>query len=148
MNVYGHGQDQHAVYSGVVPIMLNKIEAGEQPVINGDGSQAYDFVYVEDVAKANICALESDIKTGNYNVGTEVQTTIKELCDTILDLKKSELKVKYVPYSADDSRALVQNRIGSRQKAENELGFLYDDTLREGLQKLIDWRKSVGIDKA
>ena len=56
--------------------------------------------------------------------------------------------MKYVPYSADDSRALVQNRIGSRQKAEKELGFLYDDTLREGLQKLIDWRKSVGIDKA
>jgi UDP-glucose 4-epimerase len=148
MNVYGPGQDQHAVYSGVVPIMLNKIEAGEQPVINGDGSQAYDCVYVEDVAKANICALESDIKTGNYNVGTEVQTTIKELCDTILDLKNSELKVKYVPYSADDSRALVQNRIGSRQKAEKELGFLYNDSLREGLQKLIDWRKSVGIDKA
>ena len=77
-----------------------------------------------------------------------IQTTIKELCDTILDLKNSKLKVKYVPYSADDSRALVQNRIGSRQKAEKELGFLYNDSLREGLQKLIDWRKSVGIDKA
>lgn len=147
MNVYGPGQDQHAVYSGVVPIMLNKIEAGEEPVINGDGSQAYDFVYVEDVAKSNICALESDVKTGNYNVGTEVQTTIKDLCDTILELKNSKLKVRYVPYSADDSRALVQNRIGSRQKAEKELGFLYNDNLREGLQKLIDWRKSVGIDK-
>ena len=48
MNVYGPGQDQHAAYSGVVPIMLNKIEANEQPVINGDGSQAYDFIYVED----------------------------------------------------------------------------------------------------
>jgi UDP-glucose 4-epimerase len=148
MNVYGPGQDQHAVYSGVVPIMLNKIEAGEQPVINGDGSQAYDFIYVEDVAKANVAALESNVKIGNYNVGTEVQTTIKQLCDTILDLKKSELKVKYVPYSEDDARALVQNRIGSRQRAEHELGFLYNDTLREGLQKLIDWRKSVGIDKA
>lgn len=148
MNVYGPGQDQHAVYSGVVPIMLNKIEAGEQPVINGDGSQAYDFIYVEDVAKANLAALESDVKIGNYNVGTEVQTTIKQLCDTILDLKKSELKVKYVPYSEDDARALVQNRIGSRQRAEHELGFLYNDTLREGLQKLINWRKSVGIDKA
>lgn len=148
MNVYGPGQDQHAVYSGVVPIMLNKIEAGEQPVINGDGSQAYDFVYVEDVAKANICALESSVKTGNYNVGTEIQTTIRELCDTILELKNSDLKVKYVPYSNDDSRALVQNRIGSRQKAEKDLGFLYNDTLREGLKKLIDWRKSVGIDKA
>ena len=147
MNVYGPGQDQHAAYSGVVPIMLNKIEAGEQPVINGDGSQAYDFIYVEDVAKANICALESDVKTGNYNIGTEVQTTIKELCDTILDLKKSDLKVKYVPYSADDSRALVQNRIGSRQKSEKDLDFLFKDNLREGLLKLINWRKSVGIDK-
>jgi UDP-glucose 4-epimerase len=147
MNVYGPGQDQHAVYSGVVPIMLNKIEAGEQPVINGDGSQAYDFVYVEDVAKANIAALESDIKCDNYNVGTEVQTSIKELCDTILDLKKSDLKVKYVPYSADDARALVQNRIGSRQRAEKELNFKYQDSLKEGLQKLINWRQEVGIDK-
>lgn len=147
MNVYGPGQDQHAVYSGVVPIMLNKIEAGEQPVINGDGSQAYDFIYVEDVAKANIAALESDIKIGFYNVGTEVQTTIKQLCDTILDLKKSSLKVKYIPYSADDARQLVQNRIGSRQKAEKELNFKYKDSLKEGLQKLIEWRKRVGIDK-
>jgi UDP-glucose 4-epimerase len=54
MNVYGPGQDQTAAYTGVVPIMLNKIEANEAPTINGDGSQAYDFIYVEDVAKANI----------------------------------------------------------------------------------------------
>ena len=148
MNVYGPGQDQHAVYSGVVPIMLNKIEAGEQPIINGDGSQAYDFIYVEDVARANIAALESEVKIGNYNVGTEVQTTIKELCETILDLKKSDLKVEYRPYSKDDARALVQNRIGSRKRAEEELGFLYKDSLRQGLQKLINWRVKVGIDKA
>ena len=147
MNVYGPGQDQHAVYSGVVPIMLNKIEANEQPVINGDGSQAYDFIYVEDIARANIAALESNIKNDYYNVGTEVQTSIKELCDTILDLKKSELKVKYVPYSADDARQFVQNRIGSRQKAEKEIEFKYKYSLTQGLQKLIDWRKSIGIDK-
>jgi len=147
MNVYGPGQDQHAVYSGVVPIMLNKIEAGEQPVINGDGSQAYDFIYVEDVARSNISAALSDVKIGFYNVGTEIQTSIKELCDTILELKESDLKVKYVPYSEDDSRALVQNRIGSRQKAEREIQFKYKYSLREGLQMLIDWRKSVGIDK-
>jgi len=148
MNVYGPGQDQHAVYSGVIPIMLNKIEAGEQPVINGDGSQAYDFIYVEDVARSNIASLESSIEYGNYNVGTEVQTTIKELCDTILDLKRSELKVEYVPYSEDDARALVQNRIGSRKKSEDELNFLYKYSLREGLQKLIDWRKESGVDKS
>jgi len=147
MNVYGSGQDQHAVYSGVVPIMLNKIEANEQPVINGDGSQAYDFIYVEDVVRANIAALESDVKHGYYNVGTEVQTSIRELCDTILELKKSDLKVKYVPYSPDDARQFVQNRIGSRLKAEKEIGFKYKYSLTEGLQKLIDWRKEIGIDK-
>ena len=147
MNVYGPGQDQHAVYSGVVPIMLNKIEAGECPTINGDGSQAYDFVYVEDVARANVAALKADKEFGYYNVGTGVQTTIKELCDTILELKNSDLEVIYKPYSADDARALVKNRIGSTEKAEKELGFKYKYSLREGLQKLIDWRKEKGIDK-
>ena len=142
MNVYGPGQDQHAVYSGVVPIMLNKIDANESPQINGDGSQAYDFIYVEDVARSNIAALESDTKFGMYNVGTEVQTSIKELCDTILELKKSDLEVIYKPYSADDARALVQNRIGSAVKAKEELGFEFKYSLKQGLQKLIDWRDS------
>jgi UDP-glucose 4-epimerase len=140
MNVYGPGQDQHAVYSGVIPIMLNKIDANEAPSINGDGSQAYDFIYVEDVARCNVAALKSSTKYGFYNVGTEIQTTIKQLCDTILDLKKSELKVKYVPYSADDARALVQNRIGSAVKAKEEIGFSYKYSLVDGLSKLIEWR--------
>ncbi len=148
MNVYGPHQDQTAAYTGVVPIMLNKIEANESPVINGDGSQAYDFIYVEDVARCNVQALKSDVEHGFYNVGTEVQTSIKELCDKILELKQSDLKVKYNPYSEDDARALVQNRIGSRKKAEEELGFLYKYSLEEGLQKLIDWRIATGLDKA
>lgn len=147
MNVYGPGQDQHAVYSGVVPIMLNKIEANEAPTINGDGSQAYDFIYVEDVAKANIAALQSSTSLGFYNVGTEVQTTIKTLCDTILKLKSSDLKVDYRPYSADDARALVQNRIGSAKKAKEEIQFEYSYSLEQGLQKLINWRIENGIDK-
>lgn len=147
MNVYGPGQDQHAVYSGVVPIMLNKIEANEAPTINGDGSQAYDFIYVEDVAKANIAALQSSTSLGFYNVGTEVQTTIKTLCDTILKLKSSDLKVDYKPYSADDARALVQNRIGSAKKAKEEIQFEYSYSLEQGLQKLINWRIENGIDK-
>jgi UDP-glucose 4-epimerase len=147
MNVYGPHQDQTAAYTGVVPIMLNKIEANEPPIINGDGSQAYDFIYVEDVARCNVDALKSDINFGMYNVGTEVQTSIKELCELILELKKSELKVTYKPYSADDARALVQNRIGSRVKAEKEIGFKYKYSLREGLLKLIEWRIATGVDK-
>jgi UDP-glucose 4-epimerase len=140
MNVYGPGQDQTAAYTGVVPIMLNKIDANEPPTINGDGSQAYDFIYVEDVAKCNVDALKSDANFGFYNVGTGVQTSIRELCDTILRLKKSNLKVTYKPYSADDARALVQNRIGSPVKAKKELGFAYTYDLDSGLQLLIDWR--------
>jgi UDP-glucose 4-epimerase len=147
MNVYGPGQDQHAVYSGVVPIMLNKIEANETPQINGDGSQAYDFIYVEDVAKANIDALLSATDFGFYNVGTEVQTTIKQLCDTILELKKSSLKVQYVPYAADDARQLVKNRIGSAKRASSEIDFTFRYSLKQGLQRLIDWRIEAGIDR-
>ncbi len=146
MNVYGPHQDQTAVYTGVVPIMLNKIEANEPPVINGDGSQAYDFIYVEDVARCNVQALKSEVKHGFYNVGTEVQTSIKELCETILNLKKSHLEVKYNPYSLDDARAFVQNRIGSRKRAEKELGFKYKFDLETGIKKLIEWRIDQGID--
>lgn len=142
MNVYGPHQDQTAAYTGVVPIMLNKIDANEAPVINGDGSQAYDFIYVEDVARCNVQALKSETTFGFYNVGTEVQTSIKELCDLILELKESDLKVNYKPYTADDARALVQNRIGSRIKAETDLGFKYQYELKEGLEKLIEWRES------
>jgi len=142
MNVYGPHQDQTAAYTGVIPIMLNKIDANESPVINGDGSQAYDFIYVEDVARFNVLALESEVKHGFYNVGTEVQTSIKQLCDLILELKNSELKVTYKPYTADDARALVQNRIGSNKKAQADLGFMPKYDLKTGLQKLIDWRIS------
>lgn len=146
MNVYGPHQDQTAAYTGVVPIMLNKIQAKESPQINGDGSQSYDFIYVEDVARANICALNSDIKFGMYNVGTEVQTSIKELCETILKLKKSNLKVIYKPYTKDDARSLVQNRIGSKVKAEKEINFTYKFNLEQGLRKLIEWRINTGLD--
>tara|TARA_B100001057_G_scaffold136039_3_gene135526 strand:- start:10649 stop:11632 length:984 start_codon:yes stop_codon:yes gene_type:complete len=145
MNVYGPGQDQHAAYSGVVPVVLNKIDKNEPPSINGDGSQAYDFIYVEDVAKSNINAAKSNIKLGFYNVGTEVQTTIKELCNMILKLKNSNLKINYIPYSKDDARQLVQNRIGSRQKAEKDLNFKYQYSLEDGLKELINWRKLKGI---
>ena len=148
MNVYGPHQDQTAAYTGVVPIMLNKIEANEAPSINGDGSQAYDFVYVEDVARANVQALISNQDFGMYNVGTEVQTTINELCEMILKLKESDLKVQYNPYSEDDARSMVKNRIGSRVKAEQDLGFKYKYELKEGLEKLIQWRIATGTDQA
>jgi UDP-glucose 4-epimerase len=144
MNVYGPHQDQTAAYTGVIPIMLNKIDANEAPTINGDGTQAYDFIDVEDVARCNVLALQADAVDEFYNVGTGVQTTIKELCDTILELKQSDLKVSYNPYSEDDARRLVQNRIGCPKKASSDLDFTYKYDLRTGLQRLIDWRDNNG----
>ncbi len=142
MNVYGPHQDQTAAYTGVIPIMLNKIDANEAPVINGDGSQAYDFIDVRDVARSNVLALKSEATDEFYNVGTGVQTSIRELCDTILDLKQSDLEVTYKPYSEDDARRMVQNRIGCPEKAKRELGFEYETELRKGLQDLITWREA------
>ena len=140
MNVYGPHQDQTAAYSGVVPIMLNKIDENDPPTINGDGTQAYDFIYVEDVARANVLALKAISSDEFYNIGSGVQTTISELCELILKLKNSDLKVKYRPYSEDDARRLVQNRIGCPKKASKDLGFIYHYSLEDGLKRLIDWR--------
>jgi len=142
MNVYGPHQDQTAAYTGVIPIMLNKIDANEPPVINGDGSQAYDFIYVEDVARCNLLALQAEVNDELYNVGSGVQTKISDLCDTILRLKGSSLQVTYRPYSKDDARRMVQNRIGCPKKAARDLGFTSRYSLDEGLRKLIDWRSA------
>ncbi len=141
MNVYGPHQDQTAAYTGVIPIMLNKIDANESPVINGDGSQAYDFISVKDVARCNVLALQSDASDEFYNVGTGVQTSIKELCELILELKASDLEVCFKPYDEEDARRMVQNRIGCPEKAKRDLGFEYKHELRNGLVELIKWRE-------
>ena len=140
MNVYGPHQDQTAAYTGVIPIMLNKIDANETPEINGDGSQAYDFISVQDTARCNVLAMQSSVSDEFYNVGTGVQTSIKELCDKILALRDSKLQVTYKPYSAEDMRRMVQNRIGCPKKASKDLGFSYKSDLESGLKDLIDWR--------
>ncbi|CAB4960771.1 MAG: NAD-dependent epimerase/dehydratase family protein [Actinobacteria bacterium] len=140
MNVYGPRQDQSAAYTGVIPIMLNKIEANESPTVNGDGGQAYDFVTVRDVARSNVIALQSSVEDHFFNVGTGVQTSTRELCNLILELADSPLEVNFRPYSDEDARRLVQSRIGSTEAAERDLGFRYEDDLRTGLSHLMQWR--------
>lgn len=140
MNVYGPHQDQTAAYTGVIPIMFNKIDANETPEINGDGSQAYDFVTAEDVARCNILAMKSHVSDEFFNVGTGVQTSIKELCEKILHIKSSDLKVEFRPYSQEDQRRMVQNRIGSIAKAESVIGFKFTQSLESGLINLNYWR--------
>ena len=140
MNVYGPNQDQNAAYTGVIPIMLNKIDADEVPVINGDGSQSYDFIDVRDVARCNILAMNSQFSDEFYNVGTGIPTSIKELCEKVLVLKESKLACKFKAYSKEDTRSLVQKRIGCPKKTKNDLGFESKISLGNGLKNLIAWR--------
>jgi nucleoside-diphosphate-sugar epimerase len=89
-NVYGTGTEK-----GVIPIFMDKIRKGESPVINGDGEQTRDFVYVNDVVDAIIKAMNSDVN-GVYEVGTGMGCTILELCDILLTEMKANLKIKFV----------------------------------------------------
>ncbi|MGH2897900.1 MAG: NAD-dependent epimerase/dehydratase family protein, partial [Solirubrobacteraceae bacterium] len=95
MNVYGPRMDYKGTYVSVIMKVLDKIDAGERPIIFGDGSQAYDFVHVGDVARANILAMTSDATDVNLNLGTGVKTTIKELVDVLLDETGAAIEPEY-----------------------------------------------------
>ena len=136
MNVYGPRQDYHGAYIAVIMKILDAIDEKKPPVIYGDGSQAYDFVYVGDCARANVLAMTSDVVDRFYNVGTGVRTSIKELVDMILTLTQ----FRQAPHYEPGGLTFVKNRIGSPERAAADLGFKSRVELREGLQKLIAWR--------
>ncbi len=136
MNVYGPRQDYKGAYIAVIMKILDAIDEGRQPTIYGDGTQAYDFVYVGDCARANVLAMKADTVDRFYNVGTGVRTTIKELVDILLELTQSRIPPKYEPAGL----IFVKNRIGSPKKAAEEIGFTAQVGLRDGLLRLIEWR--------
>jgi UDP-glucose 4-epimerase len=139
MNVYGPRMDYKGTYVSVIMKVLDRIDAGQAPVIFGDGSQAYDFVHVADVARANILALTSDASTDrNYNVGTGVKTTIKELVDALLEITGSDLEPEYRP----QEQMFVTHRVGSTENAERDLGFVAEIPYEEGLRSVVEWRRS------
>ncbi|MBS3919014.1 MAG: NAD-dependent epimerase/dehydratase family protein [Deltaproteobacteria bacterium] len=138
MNVYGARQDYRGAYIAVIMKILDRLDQGLPPIVYGDGSQAYDFIYVSDCAKANLCALKADIVDNFYNVGRGIQTTIKELTEVIVEIIQSDLKIQYEP----EGTTFVKNRVGCPKKAETEIGFKANLELKEGLEKLIEWRKN------
>jgi UDP-glucose 4-epimerase len=139
MNVYGPRQDYHGAYIAVIMKMLDAIDRGQSPTILGDGSEAFDFVAVEDCAKANICAMKSDVVDRFYNVGTGKRTSLKELAEMLIELTGSKKPIQYAPRS---QATLVRNRIGCPKKASAEIGFSASLDLQAGLQGLINWRAS------
>lgn len=139
MNVYGPRQDYHGAYIAVIMKMLDAIDKGQSPTIMGDGSEAFDFVAVEDCGLANVCAMKADTTDQFYNVGTGKRTSLKQLAEMLLELTGCDKPITYAPRS---QATLVRNRIGSPKKASEEIGFTADIDLREGLKRLIDWRAS------
>src|SRR4030043_1112047 len=119
MNVYGPRQDYKGVYIAVIMKILDRIDQELPPIVFGDGSQSYDFIYVSDVARANICALKSDTEDEFYNIGMGAQTTIKELCKLILKITGKDYEIQFEP----TGQTFVTNRVGSTEKAKKDLGF-------------------------
>lgn len=139
MNVYGPRQDYHGAYIAVIMKMLDAIDRGQSPTIMGDGSEAFDFVAVEDCGLANVCAMKADATDQFYNVGTGKRTSLKQLAEMLLELTGCDKPINYAPRS---QATLVRNRIGSPKKASEQIGFTAAIDLREGLKRLIEWRAS------
>lgn len=139
MNVYGPRQDYKGAYIAVIMKMLDRIDNGQSPIIYGDGSEAFDFVSVDDCARANICAMKSDKTDSFYNVGTGLRTSLKELAELIIELTECKLDIKFEERSQS---TFVKNRIGCPKKAENEINFKAKLKLKEGLKELIEWRSN------
>lgn len=138
MNVYGARQDYKGTYIAVIMKMLDRLDQGLPPILYGDGSQAYDFIYVSDVGRANVCALKSDATDRFYNIGSGIRTSLRELAELILEITGSSQQIQYEP----QGKTFVSNRIGSTDKAERDLGFRTTIELRDGLERLIEWRDS------
>jgi UDP-glucose 4-epimerase len=137
MNVYGPRQDYRGAYMAVIMKMLDSIDRGESPTILGDGSEAFDFIAVEDCALANLRAMQAETSDRFYNVGTGTRTSLKELAELLLALTGSNQPIQFAPRS---TATLVRNRIGDPTLAAAEIGFTAEIGLREGLEQLIAWR--------
>jgi UDP-glucose 4-epimerase len=139
MNVYGPRQDYHGAYIAVIMKMLDAIDRGQGPTILGDGSEAFDFVAVEDCGLANLCAMRADTTDRFYNVGTGKRTSLRELAEMLIDITDCRQPISYAPRS---QATLVRNRIGCPKRASREIGFDARIDLNEGLRRLIEWRGS------
>jgi UDP-glucose 4-epimerase len=117
---------------------MDRIEQGQPPLIFGDGTQSMDFIYVTDIARANIAALQSDESDAVFNVATGVETTLTELSQRLCEVMgRPDLKAEY-----QEERKVnpVRHRLGSTALAREKLGFVSTVDLRQGLTELVKWR--------
>jgi UDP-glucose 4-epimerase len=141
MNIYGPRMDYHGTYVSVIMKVLDRIFAGQPPIIFGDGSQVYDFIYVGDVAEANVLGMKAECADECFNIGMGVGTSINELVAILLELTGSTLEPEYRP----EAQSFVTHRIGSTDAASAKLGFRAHTPLREGLARVLAWRRAHAV---
>jgi UDP-glucose 4-epimerase len=137
-NVYGPRQDPHGE-AGVVAIFTGLMLDGKQAHINGDGQQERDFVYVGDCARANRLALEKNAGSGIYNLGYGIGTSINEIFDHLKQITGYPLEVAYAPAKVGETRRIFLDAT----KAKQELGWQPTVDLPEGLQRTVEYFKTV-----
>ena len=135
-NVYGPRMDLHGRYTEVLIRWMDRIAAGQPPLILGDGKTTMDFIYIEDVARSNILALESDLADDVFIVASGVETSLNDLADALLRVMGSKLKPEYGP---ERSVNPVSRRLACTKKAAEKLGFRSTITLDDGLSRLVEW---------
>ena len=135
-NVYGPRMDIHGVYTEVLVRWMERIEAGISPLILGDGSQTMDFVYIEDVARANMLAASIDSTDAVFNVASGVETSLLELAHLLIEVMGSTVSVEYGPERGVNK---VPRRLADTSAARELLGFDARIDLAEGLRRLVDW---------
>jgi UDP-glucose 4-epimerase len=135
-NVYGPRMDVHGLYTEVLVRWMERIVDGLPPLIFGDGRQTMDFVYTTDIARANVLAAASDITEGVYNIASGSETSLLELAQTLLAAMGSDLSVEHGPDRAVNG---VVRRLADISAAREDLGFVAEVGLEEGLRELVAW---------
>ena len=138
-NVYGPRMDIHGRYTEVLIRWMERIAAGEPPLILGDGTQTMDFVYIDDVARSNVRALSSDVENDVFNVASGTETSLNELAAALLKAMGSNLQPEYGPERKVNP---VNRRLADITKARRMLGFQTETGLEEGLSRLVKWWKA------
>jgi UDP-glucose 4-epimerase len=130
--------DVRSKYTEVMVKWLDRIDRGEPLLVFGDGSDSADYVYVADVARANLAAAQCDASDAIVNVCTGVETPLRTLAEALLRLTGSAVGVEHRPQTEG---ALPARRYGDPARARELLGFEARTGLEEGLRRLIAWRK-------
>jgi len=135
-NVYGPRMDLHGKYTEVLIRWMDRIAAGQPPLILGNGKQTMDFIYIDDIARANVLALASDCEDDVFNVASGVETSLDDLAAALLKVMGSNLKPEYGPERGVNA---VPRRLADTNKARTMLGFKSTVSLEDGLARLVDW---------